>query len=139
MINFNYVSDFQLNKEKIFRFWIEKCCDSEGYSVGELNYIFCNDNYLLEINKRYLDHEDFTDIITFDYVHGKIVSGDIYISEERVRENAKIFKVDFENEIQRVMAHGILHLMGFKDKTEEDVAVMRLKEEEKIKLFHVEP
>ncbi|MFS4466219.1 rRNA maturation RNase YbeY [Maribacter sp. 2210JD10-5] len=138
MINFNYESDFQIDKEIFYQNWIERCCVSEGYSIGELNYIFCNDDYLLEINKKYLDHDALTDIITFDYVSGKTISGDIYISEERVRENAAVFEVAFENELLRVMVHGVLHLMGYKDKSEEDSLIMREKEEEKIKLFHVE-
>ena len=138
MTNFHYETDFQLLNAKIYRNWIKNCCKSEGYAVGALNYIFCDDVFLLKINQEYLNHDDFTDIITFDYTQGKLISGDIYISVERVRENSGNFEVSFENELLRVMAHGILHLMGYKDKDTEHIKVMRQKEEEKIKLFHVE-
>jgi len=103
-----------------------------------LSYIFCNDQYLLGLNQSYLSHDTFTDIITFDYVEGTTISGDIFISVDRLEENAAIFKVSFEEERLRVMAHGLLHLMGHKDKTTEDQLVMSNKENEKIKMFHVE-
>ncbi len=138
MINFHYETDFQLENEQNYANWVENICKSEGYNSGELNYIFCNDDYLLEINQKYLNHDDYTDIITFDYTHGKLVSGDIYISIDRLLENSRSFKVPFENELLRVMSHGILHLMGYKDKGASHIKVMRQKEEEKIKLFHVE-
>lgn len=138
MINFYYETDFQLKNPDVYQIWIENTCKSEGYSPNELNYIFCYDAYLLKINQDYLKHDTYTDIITFDYTAGKLVSGDIYISVERVRENGITYEVSFENELQRVMAHGVLHLMGYKDKGEKHVLVMRAKEEEKIKLFHVE-
>ena len=105
---------------------------------GDINYIFCDDEYLLEINQQYLDHDTLTDIISFDYCVGNELHGDIFISVERVRENALDFDVKFEEELLRVMAHGVLHYCGYKDKSEEDEKLMRQKEEEKIKLFHVE-
>ena len=138
MTNFHYETDFRLIEAKNHKDWIEKCCKSEGYVVESLNYIFCDDDFLLKINQEYLNHDNYTDIITFDYTQGKLVSGDIYISVERVRENSKHFDVSFENELHRVMAHGLLHLMGYKDKGDEHIELMRQKEEEKIKLFHVE-
>ncbi|MFX0556061.1 rRNA maturation RNase YbeY [Maribacter sp. CXY002] len=138
MINFHYETRFEIKDSNKHEVWLNKICDSESFELGDLNYIFCDDEYLLDINKRYLQHDTYTDIITFDYTTGKTLSGDIYISIERVKENSLQFNVSFENELLRVMAHGILHLMGYKDKDEKHVAEMRAKEEEKIKLFHVE-
>ena len=115
-----------------------KTIKSEDKELGEINYIFCDDEYLLKINQDYLKHDYLTDIITFDYVSGKNISGDLYISIDRVKENAEDFNVSFENELKRVMVHGVLHLMGYSDKSETATAEMRAKEEEKIKLFHVE-
>lgn len=106
--------------------------------VGEINYIFCTDVYLHEINVKYLEHDTLTDIISFDYTENQVVSGDIFISIERVKENASEFSVAFDVELLRVMAHGILHYCGFKDKSEADEVLMRQKEDEKIKMFHVE-
>jgi len=138
MINFHYELDFTLKNPAKYVSWINRICDSEGSVVKELNYIFCEDAYLLEINQKYLNHDNYTDIITFDYTEGNLVSGDIYISVERIAENSVTYNVSLENELLRVMAHGILHLMGFKDKGEEHIVRMRKKEEEKINLFHVE-
>ncbi|WP_047246887.1 rRNA maturation RNase YbeY [Maribacter thermophilus] len=138
MIDFHYETDFSLSERDKYSSWINSICKSEEYSSGELNYIFCDDAYLLNINQQYLQHDTYTDIITFDYTSGKVLSGDIYISVERVKENSIRFNVSFENELLRVMAHGILHLMGYKDKKKEDIKEMRKKEEEKINMFHVE-
>ena len=101
-------------------------------------FIFCDDEYLLKINQDYLHHDTFTDIITFPYEDFNGIAGDVFISVERVKENAAEFEVDFDLELKRVMAHGVLHLLGFGDKSEEEASLMRLKEDEKIKLFHVE-
>ncbi len=138
MINFHYETNFKLESKENYIDWINRIIDSEGYLEGDINYIFCDDEYLLEINKNYLDHDTYTDIITFDYTNGKVISSDIYISIDRVKENAIDFKVEFDIELLRVMAHGILHLCNYKDKSAEEAALMRNKEEEKIKLFHVE-
>jgi rRNA maturation RNase YbeY len=138
MINYNYLFDFKLDTETTYDLWITEACTTEGFLIHELNYIFCDDDYLLKINQDYLQHDYLTDIITFDYVSGKNVSGDLYISIDRVKENAKEFNVSFDNELKRVMIHGVLHLMGYSDKTEAATVEMRAKEEEKIKLFHVE-
>ncbi len=138
MIEFFYEDAFRLENEIRYIQWIGKVLESEEYDLGDLNYIFCDDNYLLEINKKYLDHDTLTDIITFDYTDNKVLSGDIFISIERVRENAAMLDVDVKNELLRVMAHGLLHLMGFNDKNESDIVLMRKKEEEKINMFHVE-
>tara|TARA_R100001369_G_scaffold29172_1_gene52456 strand:- start:146857 stop:147300 length:444 start_codon:yes stop_codon:yes gene_type:complete len=137
-INFYSENDFILDDEDLYTSWLEVVIASEAKKLEELTYIFCDDEYLLKINMEYLDHDTYTDIITFDYSVGKILQGDIYISIERVAENAETFNVKFEEELRRVLVHGILHLSGYKDKEESDVALMRSKEEEKMKLFHVE-
>lgn len=138
MISFNYEIEFELQDEARYEEWISEVIDSEDKSEGEINYIFCDDEYLLKMNVEFLDHDTLTDIISFDYTMGSLLSGDIFISVERVRDNAADFKVDFDDELRRVMAHGILHYCGYKDKTEEDSQLMRAKEDEKIALFHVE-
>jgi probable rRNA maturation factor len=137
MISFNYEIDFEIQEETIYTDWISSVILSENKSEGEINYIFCDDDYLVEINQQYLDHDTLTDIISFDYSLGNEIHGDIYISIERVRENAEEFKVSFEEELKRVMIHGVLHYCGYKDKSESDEQLMRSKEDEKIKLFHV--
>ena len=137
-INFYSENEFQLEHENSYVSWIQRVIESEGKKLEELSYIFCDDDYLLDINMKYLDHDTYTDIISFDYSVGNILQGDIYISTERVEENSREFNVSFEEEIRRVIIHGVLHLCGYKDKSEEESSLMRLKEEEKIKLFHVE-
>jgi rRNA maturation RNase YbeY len=137
MISFNYEIDFEIPEETIYTEWISSVILSENKSEGEINYIFCDDDYLVEINQQYLNHDTLTDIISFDYSLGNEIHGDIYISVERVRENAEDFKVSFEEELKRVMIHGVLHYCGYKDKSESDESLMRSKEDEKIKLFHV--
>lgn len=128
MISFNYETDLQLDNEDHLSQWISNTITNEGFSEGEINYIFCDDAYLLDLNIEFLNHDTLTDIISFDYTLGKLINGDVYISVERVRENAKDFKVSFENELSRVMIHGILHYCGYKDKTDADEAEMRSKE-----------
>ena len=137
MISFNYEIDFEIPEETIYTDWISSVILSENKSEGEINYIFCDDDYLVEINQQYLNHDTLTDIISFDYSLGNEIHGDIYISVERVRENAEEFKVSFEEELKRVMIHGVLHYCGYKDKSESDELLMRSKEDEKMKLFHV--
>jgi len=129
MIEFNYETDFKLENEERHQQWIASCIEIYGFKEGELNYIFCDDEYLLKLNVEFLEHDTLTDIISFDYTMGKLISGDIFISVERVRENAKIFNQTTENELSRVMVHGILHFMGFKDKSPKDKEVMRAEEE----------
>ncbi|KAA2219279.1 MULTISPECIES: rRNA maturation RNase YbeY [Maribacter] len=138
MIEFYFETEVKISNTEKYRSWVSKIVTTEGYTIGELNYIFCDDSYLLEINQKYLRHDTLTDIITFDYTTGKTMSADIYISTERVRENAVSYQATFENELLRVMSHGILHLAGYKDKEEEHKKEMRIKEDEKIKMFHVE-
>jgi probable rRNA maturation factor len=109
--------------------WIASIIVSEEKRMGTINYIFCDDAYLLKVNQDYLQHDYYTDIITFDYVKGKTISSDIFISLQRVLDNAQLHQKDFENELYRVLAHGILHLCGYKDKTEEEIKIMREKED----------
>lgn len=137
-INFFSENNFSLKDEDLFQNWLFRLAESENKNIGEINYIFCDDDYLLEINKQYLDHDTFTDIISFDSTVGNSLSGDIFISTQRVKENAADFNVNFIEELKRVVAHGILHLCGYKDKTESESELMRRKEDEKIKMFHVE-
>ena len=108
--------------------WLKKIILSEGKQPGNIVYVFCLDEYLIKNNLQFLNHNDLTDVITFDYCKEKVVSGDILISTERVSENAKLFEVDFLTELHRVMVHGLLHLLGYKDKTKEDAKLMRSKE-----------
>ena len=128
MITFNSETSFVLKDKVKITTWIERVVVSEGYVIGEINYIFCDDTYLSHINKEFLKHDSLTDIISFDYSLGKQINGDIYISIERVLENGELYKDTFEKELNRVMIHGVLHYMGYKDKTTEEKKVMRLKE-----------
>lgn len=128
MINFNYETDFALNNEDALSKWIVDCIKKEGHSLEEINYIFCDDEYLYKLNVEFLNHDTLTDIISFDYSVGKIIQGDIFISVERVEENAIDFKVPFVEELHRVIIHGVLHYCGYKDKTPEDAFLMREKE-----------
>ena len=138
MISFNYETDFELDNEEQYEDWISRIIESEGFDEGEINYIFCDDEYLHKINVEYLDHDTLTDIISFDYTVGNLIQGDIFVSIERVQDNANDFKVSFEEELKRVLSHGVLHYCGYKDKSPEDEALMRSKEEEKMQMFHVE-
>lgn len=138
MISFNYETDFKLGNEPAFEDWISRVILSEGKKEGDINYIFCDDEYLHKLNVEYLEHDTLTDVISFDYSMGNELHGDIFISVERVADNAKDFGVTFEDELQRVIVHGILHYCGYKDKSPEEEAIMRTKEEEKIQMFHVE-
>jgi probable rRNA maturation factor len=138
MISFNYETDFLLENENQYEAWISVVINSENFDEGEINYIFCDDEYLHKINVDYLDHDTLTDIISFDYTVGNLIQGDVFISVERVRENAHDFNVSFEEELKRVVVHGVLHYCGYQDKSPKDQILMRLKEEEKMKMFHVE-
>ncbi len=137
-IEFNYETDFSISNESDYSDWITRIIRSEGSVLGNLNYIFCDDNYLSQINLQYLNHDTLTDIITFDYSEEAIIAGDIFISIDRVKENAQDYNVTLEEELNRVMSHGVLHLLGYKDKTESEKNLMREKENEMIGLFHVE-
>ena len=135
MIEFNYETNFQLNTESYIKKWILSCIEKEGFKIGDINYIFCDDTYLHQLNVEFLNHDTLTDIISFDNTVGKIIGGDIFISIERVKENAETFAVLFDDELHRVLIHGVLHYMGFKDKSEEDKATMRNKENESLPLL----
>lgn len=138
MISFNYETDFELENEAQYEDWISRIIESEGFDEGEINYIFCDDDYLHKINVEYLDHDTLTDIISFDYTVGNLIQGDIFVSVERVKDNANDFNVSFGEELKRVLSHGVLHYCGYKDKSPKDEALMRSKEEEKMQMFHVE-
>ena len=129
MINFFSETGFELDEATELSVKLERLIINEGFNLGEINYIFCDDNYLLEVNKEYLNHDYYTDIISFDYSENKMISGDIFISIDRVFENSKSFKKTFDNELRRVMFHGLLHFCGYKDKTDSEKEKMRKKED----------
>ncbi len=138
MIEFVLKYDFEFAPFSVYENWIKTVIESEQKICGAITYIFCDDDYLDQLNQKYLQHTDYTDIISFDYGQGNLISGDIFISVERVEENAEKYGVSFQSELLRVMAHGILHYCGYKDKTPDESALMRKKEEEKMQMFHVE-
>jgi len=129
---------FKLSQKRPIKNWLKTVIKEESKKTGEISIVFYNDEQLLTLNKAYLNHDTFTDIITFDYSEGKILHGDIYISIERVKENANRFNCTFEEELRRVMAHGILHLCGYKDKKNADKQIMKQKEENALTLFNTE-
>ncbi len=135
-INFFFedLDEISLSKDMDIQ-WIDSCIKKYSKKTGDLNFIFCSDSYLLQINKQYLKHNYFTDIITFDSCENNLISGDIYISVDRVVENAEKFKVSFFNELHRVMIHGVLHLLGLNDSDEEEKAVMREAENECLNFY----
>ena len=128
MILFHFETDFNLNKKQKIKEWIKKCILSEGFLVGDINFVFCNDKFLIERNIQFLNHNSLTDIITFNNSDDKTLSADILISVERVKENSITFTNNFSEELNRVMIHGILHLIGYNDKTEKQKEEMRKKE-----------
>jgi probable rRNA maturation factor len=128
MIDFQYIENDKLSNTEDINLWINNVIKEEEMIIGELVYVLCNDEYLLKKNIQFLNHNTLTDVITFDYSDDKIISGDILISTERVVENAKIFNVNYLTELHRVMVHGLLHLLGYKDKIEKDANTMREKE-----------
>lgn len=128
--------DFDIKDKMKIKRWISSIIKSQNKKVGDIGYLFCDDNYLIEINRIYLNHDTYTDVITFDYVEGDRISGDIMISVERVRENAEHFNATFEQELHRVIIHGVLHLLGQGDKSEEEATQMRKKEEEALALWN---
>lgn len=135
MITFNYETSFILKDEKLLENWIEKVISSHDCELGEINYIFCNDEYLHKLNVEFLQHDTLTDVISFDNSLGKLINGDIYISVERVEENAIDFKATFNEELHRVIIHGVLHYIGFKDKTKEQEKQMRNEENNALSLL----
>ncbi len=137
-IEFHSEVDFILQDAQRIKQWIIDVIRSEEAIPGELDFIFCDDNYLQEMHIKFKKDDSFTDILTFDYCENGIISGDIFISVDRVRENAKEYGVGFEEELNRVIIHGVLHLIGYGDSDRGEIATMRQKEEEKLKMFHVE-
>lgn len=122
-------TDFRFKGRALNNRWLRMVAESEIKRVGDLSIIFCSDNYILDVNMRYLQHDYFTDIITFDYCEGNRLSGDLFISVDSVRENALFYGTEFSDELNRVMVHGLLHLIGYDDHTEEDQKTMREKED----------
>lgn len=135
MIEFHYKIDFEIKDSERTSEWIEQLIIEEGKEMGEITYIFCNDKFLLERNQKYLNHDTLTDIITFDYCKGNVISSDIMISIDRVKENSTIFENSFSEELKRVMSHGILHLIGYNDHNEKDKKIMRERENYYINKF----
>ena len=125
---------FELKQKRLNNSWLKMVAGSEVRRLGAVNIIFCSDNYILDVNMRYLQHDYFTDIITFDYCEKDVLSGDLFISIDSVRENAAFYGVPFSDELDRVMVHGLLHLVGYDDHTEEETAVMRRKENYYLKM-----
>jgi len=136
MISFFYETDFEISNENSWNTWLESVVEKEGFELDEINYIFCDDEYLLQINIEYLQHDYYTDVIGFQYSEGKNLTGDIYISIDRVKENASENTVSFKKELARVMIHGILHFMNYKDKTAEEIEKMRRAEDKYLSFFH---
>jgi rRNA maturation RNase YbeY len=137
MIDFSSQTNFDLTDVRIYGDWLTSVVDSYNATIESVGYVFCDDDFLHGINLEHLNHDTYTDIITFDYGSSDLLEGEIYISIDRVRENATELHQDFEEELRRVMVHGILHMLGFDDHTAEDKQKMRLLEDENIKLFHV--
>ena len=141
---FSENKNFKISKKKEIRALLKKICKKENKKISFINCVFCSDNRLLEINKKYLNHVSLTDVVTFDFtLNKKNLEGDIYISVDRVKENATKYKEPFKTELLRIIIHGLLHLIGFSDKTKEDKNIMTLKENEYLSLynkltFHVE-
>lgn len=122
-------TNFKFNTRRRTSRWLKSVAEIENRSIGEINIIFCSDPYILDLNIKSLNHHFFTDIITFDYCEGDILSGDLYISVDTVRANAEFYNADFDNELYRVIVHGLLHLIGYDDHSDEEIAVMRSKED----------
>jgi probable rRNA maturation factor len=136
IIFFNEDIDFKFQGKNIFKAWLKKVADKEGFKIKDLNYIFCSDEYLHKINVDYLDHDTFTDIITFDNSEDEsTIEGDIFVSIERVKENSQTLNTVFDEELKRVIVHGLLHLCGYDDHSVEDKAEMRRLESEYILIF----
>ena len=137
MIDFVYNTDFRLANKEIFSRWLISVANEEGFLIDTLVFLFVDDNEILEMNKKFLKHDYYTDVITFGELEDKKISGDIAISIERVLDNSKTYGVEFEDELKRVMVHGLLHIMGYNDKASNDKSIMSQKEKKAIKMFHV--
>ena len=137
MIDFVYNTDFRLANKEIFTRWLISVANDEGYLIDTLVFLFVDDKEILEMNKKFLKHDYYTDVIAFGELEDKKISGDIAISIERVLDNSKTYGVEFEDELKRVMVHGLLHIMGYNDKASDDKSVMSQKENKAMKMFHV--
>lgn len=137
-IEYVYNTTFSLDDENIITSWLVKAAKSEGYFIGELAYAFFNDNDLKDLNYKHLGHDYFTDVISFNDSVDNVLNGNIAISVERVLENSKKFNVPFQDELLRVMVHGLLHFMGYDDSSADEAKVIRKKEDDNLKAFHVE-
>lgn len=137
MITFDYISDSSFKPSVSHKIWLQQVIRREGKVPGDISYIFCDDDYMLERNIEFLNHDTYTDIITFDQCVGDVVSGSILISVDRVVENANKFGKSFENEFLRVLVHGTLHLCGYKDKSDEEAKLMRQKENEALAILNI--
>ena len=137
-LEFIYNTDYALTEEKLHSAWIKSAIFSENYDLGNIVFAFFNDEEVKKLNKKFLNKDYYTDVISFNETNDKIISGNIAISVDRVKENSKKFKCTFQDEMRRVMIHGLLHFMGYNDQSNEASAKMRKKENEKIKMFHVE-
>lgn len=135
-IQFSFQTNYPLKSRTKIKQWIKQVIEAKGKKTGNITYIFCDDEYLLEVNKQYLQHDYYTDVITFDYVENDLISGDIFISTDRVRENALAFGSSETEELHRVIIHGALHLLGLKDKNEKEASQMRQAENEALKLLN---
>jgi len=133
-INYEYVSDLSLSVSEIDA-WIKSVCQCELKELGDLSLVFCSDNYLLEINQQHLKHDYYTDIVTFDYSSDNVISGDLFISVDRVSENATDYGVSFLHELHRVIIHGVLHLCGYSDKFDEEINIIRSKEDHALSMI----
>lgn len=136
MINYFFEEIKEFDIENYITEGLESLIKNEGKKTGDIQYIFCDDEYLLKVNQDYLQHDYYTDIITFDYVKGKTINGDIFISLQRIEDNTKLLSTSYEDEFKRVLCHGLLHLCGYKDKTDEEQKVMRSKEDFYINLIN---
>lgn len=130
-------TDFKLRHKTRIKEWLRLVAESEVFTLGNISVIFCSDNYILDINQKYLQHDYFTDIITFDYSEGGRISGDLFISVDSVRENSVEYGTEFEDELHRVIVHGILHLIGYDDHTEDEIKTMRSKEDYYLSFFEL--
>jgi len=137
MITFNYETTFSLSYEEKLQSWISSTILDKGFKLGEINFIFCDDEYLHKLNVEFLQHDTLTDVISFDNTLGSLIAGDIFISIDRIKENAIDFKTSFNNELHRVMIHGVLHFLGFKDKLPSDKSLMTEAENNALKLLNI--
>ncbi len=134
-IQFSIETKYSLKNRMLLKRWVKAVLENKGKKLGNLYFILCDDDFLLKINRQFLKHDYYTDIITFDYTEDGIIAGDLFISIDRVRDNATVLQVSEHEELMRVMIHGVLHLLGLKDKSDEEAKQMRKAEEECLELL----